>query len=48
MYVCFAPGLLKEGLTLLHWSTLIVWLAYCFHSALMHPLRFVICIQKYK
>ena len=39
MYVRFASGLLKEGLALLHWSTLVILLAYSCHSAFMHPLR---------
>ena len=39
MYVCFASGLLKEGLTLLHWSTLVVLVACCFNSAIIHPFR---------
>ena len=39
MYVCFASGLLKEGLSLLHWSSMIILLFYSFHSAFIHPFR---------
>ena len=38
-YVCFATGLLKEGLALLHWSTILMLLAMCVIAALIYPFR---------
>ena len=38
-YVCFATGLLKEGLALLHWSTTLLLLAMCVIAALIYPFR---------
>ena len=38
-YVCFAPGLLKEGLSLLHWMTMISMLVICVHTAIIYPYR---------
>ena len=38
--MCFAPGLLKEGLSLLHWMTMISMLVICVHTAIIYPYRF--------
>ena len=38
-YVCYATGLLKEGLFLLHLLTILLILAMCVLTALMQPLK---------
>ena len=39
-YVCYAFGLLKEGMSLLHRTLLIIMSISCIHGAIIHPFRF--------
>ena len=40
-YVCYASGLLKEGLSLLHWLTMILMTLLCINTTIVYPLRFM-------
>ena len=39
IYVCYASGLLKEGVTLLHWIVMLVCTIMCINSTIVHPIR---------
>ena len=39
MYVRHATGLLEDGISLLHWATLIFISFFCVHIMLIHPMR---------
>ena len=41
IYVCYASGLLKEGVSLLHWIVMIVLTFMCINSTIIYPIRFV-------
>ena len=41
IYIRYAPGLIKEGLQLLHWLTFIFISAFCFHIHLIYPVRYI-------
>ena len=41
-YVCYASGLLKEGLSLLHWLTMILMTLICINTTIIYPLRFIL------
>ena len=40
IYVRYASGLLKEGLSLLHWLTLTMMTILCINTTIIYPLRF--------
>ena len=39
IYVRYATGLLEDGISLLHWATLIFISFFCIHIMLIHPMR---------
>ena len=39
IYVRYATGLLEDGISLLHWATLIFISFFCVHIMLIHPMR---------
>ena len=40
IYVCYASGLLKEGVSLLHWLTMILMTLLCINTTIIYPIRF--------
>ena len=42
IYVRYASGLLKEGLSMLHWLTMILMTLLCINTIIIYPIRFII------
>ena len=39
IYVCYASGLLKEGLSLLHWLIMMLMTILCVNTTIIYPIR---------